>query len=382
LVFVGGHKSIVSLNSACIVRRHVTMPDMPDAATNSRSAAKIALLLTWYDRAGRTMPWRARAGQSPNPYHVWLSEIMLQQTTVATVGPYFHKFLTLWPSVDDLGAAALDDVLTAWAGLGYYARARNLHKCAGVLHRAGGRFPDTEEGLRALPGIGLYTAAAIAAIAFNRAVVPVDGNVERVTARLWAVSTPLPQAKPELRERAQAFADDKRPGDAAQALMDLGAMVCTPRKPSCGTCPLNGCCRALDLGIAAELPRRAPKKKRRPVRRAVAFWLQRADGAVLLRRRPDKGLLGGMLEIPSTPWREADWPAGEAAAHAPAELDWRPQAGAIGHTFTHFHLDVAVWRAGFEGDMDGMWIKPGDFDGHAIPTLMRKIARHALSSEG
>ena len=354
------------------------MPCMANAATKSPTSAGIAPLLAWYDRAARRLPWRARPGRRHDPYHVWLSEIMLQQTTVATVGPYFEKFLARWPGVDELAAADRDDVLAAWAGLGYYARARNLHKCAGLVSAAGGAFPETEEELGALPGIGPYTAAAIAAIAFKRAVVPVDGNIERVTARLQAIDTPLPEAKPELRRRAQVFADAHRPGDVAQALMDLGATVCTPRRPNCGACPLSAHCLGLKRGIADELPRRRAKKPR-PVRRAVAIWLQRPDGAVLMRRRPDEGLLGGMLEIPSTPWRDADWISHEAARHSPDDLEWRALAGAVGHTFTHFHLEVAVWRAEANGGQDGLWIKPAEFGAHAIPTLMRKIARHAAA---
>ena len=361
------------------------MDDMAQALTKSSQKSRIDRLLAWYDVSARTMPWRARHGQRSDPYHVWLSEIMLQQTTVATVGPYFQKFLVAWPTVNELASADRDQVLAAWAGLGYYARARNLHKCAGVIAAAGGAFPDREDELRALPGIGPYTAAAIASIAFNRPVVPVDGNVERVVARLQAIEVALPECKPELRRLAQRFVDQARPGDVAQALMDLGATVCTPRKPKCGDCPLHAGCGALKKGIADESPRRLATKAR-PVRRAVAFWLQRPDGAVFMRRRPDQGLLGGMLEIPSTPWREEDWAADEVVGHAPIDYHWQPQAGGIGHTFTHFHLEVsvwhlevAVWGAKFDGDLDGLWIQPQDFKDHAIPTLMRKIAAHALS---
>jgi len=354
---------------------------MAQALTKSRKQARIDRLLTWYDVASRTMPWRAPRGQRPDPYHVWLSEIMLQQTTVVTVGPYFQKFLARWPTVQDLAAAERDDVLAAWAGLGYYARARNLHKCAGVVADLGGAFPDTEDELRVLPGIGPYTAAAVASIAFDRAVVPVDGNVERVIARLQAIETPMPECKPELRRLAQQFVVSDRPGDVAQALMDLGATICTPRKPKCEGCPLKTDCQSLKKGIAGELPRRLAKKAR-PVRRAVAFWLQRSDGAVLMRRRPDRGLLGGMLEIPSTPWREEDWPVQEVTEHLPLDENWQPRDGGIGHTFTHFHLEVAVWAADFEGELDGLWIHPENFDQHAVPTLMRKIASHAMTAGG
>ncbi len=335
-----------------------------------------ARLLAWYDRAGRSLPWRAKSGKSPDPYRVWLSEIMLQQTTVATVGPYFVNFLSRWPTVADLAGAALDDVLTEWAGLGYYARARNLHKCAQAVVDAGGRFPDTVESLVRLPGIGPYTASAVAAIAFNRPVVPVDGNIERVTARMFAVTTPLPAAKAELRELAAGFAQAIRPGDVAQALMDLGATVCTPRNPACDDCPWLDVCAAYRAGIAGELPKRQPKKIR-PTRRAVAFWLTRADGAVLMRRRPEEGLLGGMLEIPSTPWQGQRWRLADAEVHAPIPTAWRRRKGSVGHTFTHFHLETSVWVAETTEPPDGLWIQPADFDANAVPTLTRKIAGHA-----
>ncbi|HUN49573.1 MAG TPA: A/G-specific adenine glycosylase, partial [Candidatus Sulfotelmatobacter sp.] len=302
-------------------------------------------LLAWYDRHRRDLPWRAAPGRRAEPYHVWLSEIMLQQTTVATVGPYFAAFLRRWPTVAALATAELDAVLHAWQGLGYYARARNLHACARlVATKHGGRFPDSEAGLRTLPGIGAYTAAAIAAIAFDRSAMVVDGNVERVVARLFAVETPLPAAKPELRALAATLTPAKRAGDFAQAMMDLGATVCTARAPLCARCPLAGDCAGLARNIAASLPRRAPKRER-PTRHGVAFWAVRADGAVLLRRRQDKGLLGGMMEVPSTPWRERPWGAAEALAAAPLAADWQPLGGTVEHGFTHFALQIAVYAA-------------------------------------
>jgi len=348
------------------------MDHRPDSQTDDLTAR----LLDWYDRAGRSLPWRDKSGKPQDPYCVWLSEIMLQQTTVATVGPYFSKFLSRWPTVADLAGAALDEVLTEWAGLGYYARARNLHKCAQAVVDAGGGFPDTVEGLARLPGIGPYTASAVAAIAFDRPVVPVDGNIERVTARMFAVTTPLPAAKAELRMLAAGFAQATRPGDVAQALMDLGATVCKPRDPACTDCPWSDACAGYRAGVAGQLPKKSPKKSR-PTRRAVAFWLTRADGAVLMRRRPEEGLLGGMLEVPSTPWRSNRWRLAEAEGHAPVPMAWRRRQGSVGHTFTHFHLETTVWVAETTEPPDGLWIQPADFDVHAVPTLTRKIERHA-----
>jgi len=338
-------------------------------------------LLAWYDRQHRDLPWRAAPGVLADPYGVWLSEIMLQQTTVATVGPYYRKFMAAWPRVEDLAAADRDAVLRAWAGLGYYARARNLHACAiEVAQQCGGRFPDTEAGLRALPGVGAYTAAAVAAIAFDRPATVVDGNVERVIARLFAVDTPLPGAKPELCRLAETLTPTKRPGDYAQAIMDLGATVCTPRKPLCILCPWSAGCAARRAGIAATLPARRPKPDK-PTRLGWAFWLTRADGSVLLRRRPDRGLLGGMMEVPSTPWRVAAWTEAEAIGLAPSPAPWRPVAGSIRHTFTHFHLDMQVFVARLPAGavaIEGIWVSPEDLAGQALPTVMRKLASHAL----
>lgn len=338
-------------------------------------------LLDWYDRHRRAMPWRALPGQAADPYRVWLSEIMLQQTTVATVGPYFERFIARWPTVDDLAAADLDEVLHAWQGLGYYARARNLHKCAVfVSEQLGGTFPDTEAALQELPGIGPYTAAAIAAIAFGRKTNVVDGNVERVMARLHAVETPLPAAKDALRDLAGTHVPDARCGDYAQALMDLGATVCTPRGPACVLCPWRDACEGRKLGIAVDLPRKAAKAER-PTRYGVAFWLIAPDGAVLLRRRPESGLLGGMMEVPSTHWRDAPWDTSEALASAPEAADWRPVAGKVRHTFTHFHLElhVVAGRAAARRDI-GVWCPPGDFADFALPTVMKKVVRLAIGS--
>jgi A/G-specific adenine glycosylase len=351
-------------------------------------------LLAWYRRHARDLPWRAKPGQTADPYRVWLSEIMLQQTTVAAVAPYFRAFLARWPEVRALAAAPLEDVLAAWAGLGYYARARNLHACArAVAERHGGRFPETEAELRKLPGIGAYTGAAIAAIAFGQRASVVDGNVERVVARLFALETPLPRAKPELRALAASLlppepAPDFPYGDFAQATMDLGATICLPRKPRCVLCPLRGACAAQAAGIAADLPRRTPKKTR-PTRRGAAFWLIRDDGAVLLRRRAARCLLGGMMEVPGGPW--VDWPGVETdpdpaqdLSAAPAAAAWKALPGQVSHTFTHFHLDLIVWAARLPESpskgpaKDGIWVPPEALSEIGLPSVMAKVARHAL----
>lgn len=343
-------------------------------------------LLAWYDRHRRVLPWRAPPGRRADPYHVWLSEIMLQQTTVATVGSYFARFVERWPTVHALAGAPLDDVLHGWQGLGYYARARNLHRCARVVSgELGGAFPDSEEALRRLPGIGPYTAAAIAAIAFDRSASVVDGNVERVMARLFAVDDPLPAAKPVLRDHAASLAprsEKHRSGDYAQALMDLGATVCTVRNPRCGRCPWSDACAARAAGIAADLPRRAPKKEK-PTRRGVAFWAVAPDGAILLRRRPEKGLLGGMVEVPSTEWRETGWSHAAARRAAPMAADWTPLPGQVRHSFTHFHLELEVLAARVDahgaGGIDGIWSPPDRLGDYALPTVMKKLVAHVMA---
>lgn len=340
-------------------------------------------LLAWYDRDGRTLPWRVKGSNRADPYRVWLSEIMLQQTTVVTVIPYFQAFTARWPTVAALAAADLDDILAAWAGLGYYARARNLHACAkAVVERHGGAFPSEEEELRALPGIGVYTAAAIRSIAFGLRAVVVDGNVERVMARLYAVQEPLPAVKPRLTALAAGLAPELRCGDYSQALMDLGATLCTPRSPACGLCPWMAACEGRRQGLAETLPARLPKPVK-PVRHGVMFWLVRWDGAVLLRRRPSTGLLGGMMEIPSTPWRDTPWQTAEALPHAPLKGEFRALRGGIRHTFTHFHLDLTVVAATVR---DGQptacsWVAPDDLAGAALPTVMRKVIRHAAGQD-
>ncbi len=352
---------------------------------SSRPAAAGSIapaLLAWYDRHRRQLPWRAGPSERPEPYRVWLSEIMLQQTTVATVGPYFVRFLERWPTVEMLAAAKLDAVLHAWQGLGYYARARNLHACAkAVVAGHGGRFPDSEAGLRALPGIGAYTAAAVAAIAFDRKATPVDGNIERVVARLFAVEEPLPGAKPALRRLAAGLTPELRAGDFAQALMDLGAAICRPREPLCLACPLSRGCAARASGIAADLPRRAPRA-RRPLRHGVVYWVARKDGAVLLRRRAETGLLGGLMEFPSSDWRARRWSIAEAEAAAPFAADWHPLPGLVRHGFTHFELELRVLagRPKRARNGGGIWCRPDAFGTQALPTLMKKVARHALAA--
>jgi A/G-specific adenine glycosylase len=339
--------------------------------------APAAPLLRWYDRHRRDLPWRARPGEAADPYRVWLSEIMLQQTTVVAAIPYYESFLTRFPSIAALAAAPLDQVLAAWAGLGYYARARNLHACAKAVAAAGG-FPRDFSGLRALPGIGPYTAAALGAIAFGLPAVPVDGNVERVTARLFAIEAPLPGAKPALQAAAAALGADPdamaRPSDFAQALFDLGATLCTPANPACALCPWRDACAGRRAGIAAELPRRAPKKLR-PLRHGAHFWLTDGAGNVLLRRRLPRGLLGGMTELPGTAWRDAPWRVEEVLCHAPMAADWRP-AGQVRHGFTHFELHLDLFAAVVERiDAEGFLRPVAALAEEALPSVMRKCVR-------
>jgi len=336
------------------------------------------LLLAWYDRHARNLPWRAPPGAIVDPYAVWLSEIMLQQTTVAAVGPYFSKFLERWPTVENLAAAPDEEIMRAWAGLGYYSRARNLLACARAIVARGG-FPADEPGLRELPGIGPYTAAAIAAIAFGQRAVVVDGNVERVVARQFAIETPLPQAKPEIRTRADELTPQNRAGDFAQAMMDLGATICTPRKPACVLCPFNQGCAARKQGDAETYPRRVPKSER-PERRGAAFVAIRMDGAVLVQTRPPKGLLGGMTEFPGTEW-SADFDEARAKNVAPLALDWRRKSGDVVHVFTHFALKLTVYvgkaPAARAAPAGARWIAGHMLADEALPSLMRKVASHA-----
>ena len=356
------------------------LPMSPEAATAPDPQKLAPELLGWYDRHRRSLPWRARPGERPDPYRVWLSEIMLQQTTVTTVSAFFDRFVARFPSVEALAAASLDEVLHAWQGLGYYARARNLHRCArAIVAEHGGHFPDTVEGLRELPGIGAYTAAAIAAIAFDRKAAAVDGNVERVMARLFALETPLPAAKSEIRALAETLVPDARCGDFAQALMDLGASLCTPRSPQCILCPWQSACRGRALGIAETLPRRRARPEK-PTRRGFAYWAVRPDGSVLLRKRPENGLLGGMMEVPSTEWREAAVDEAVARQQAPVKAAWVRLPGTVRHTFTHFHLELTVLagETATGAKAEGQWVPLDRLSDQALPTAIKKIVNHAL----
>jgi A/G-specific adenine glycosylase len=352
----------------------------------ARKAIDPQLLLAWYDRHARVLPWRARPGEKQDPYRVWLSEIMLQQTTVKTVAPYYARFLARWPTVAALAAATLDDVLRTWAGLGYYARARNLHACARVVvERHGGIFPNDLAALRALPGIGDYTAAAIGAIAFDLGAVPVDGNVERVVARLFAVEEELPAAKPTIKRLANSLLPPQRSGDFAQALMDLGAGLCSPKRPACALCPWAEPCMARMHGGQETFPRKPPKREGR-LRRGAAFVAMRADGSVLLRQRPDKGLLAGMAEVPGSAWTH-DFDAADALAAAPqlrGEFEWRKLPGIVRHVFTHFPLELTVFAASVpirtHPPTGARWVKLDEAAGEALPTLMRKVLNHAIET--
>jgi A/G-specific adenine glycosylase len=382
----------MTLSGAVARRKKTPSPDHEEAA-----AARPALLLDWYDRHRRVLPWRPPAGQRPDPYAVWLSEVMLQQTGVKTVGPYFEKFLARWPDVAALGRASLDDVLRMWAGLGYYSRARNLHACAvAVVRDHDGVFPDTEEGLQALPGIGPYTAAAIAAIAFDRRTMPVDGNIERVVSRLFAVEQALPQAKPVIQElattllgasragdeKSRARDEKSRAGDSAQALMDLGASICTPKRPACSLCPFFEACAARQRGDQESFPRKAPKKAGE-LRRGAAFVVTRG-GELLVRSRPEKGLLGGMTEVPGSDWNASqdDEAALKQAPRLGGVTRWHRKVGVVTHVFTHFPLELVVYTAHVPARTrapTGMrWVPIATLSGEALPNVMRKVIAHGL----
>ena len=390
----------MSLSGAAVRRKKASSADRVEAAPG-----RPALLLDWYDRHRRRLPWRPLRGEKADPYRVWLSEIMLQQTGVKTVAPYFEKFLARWPGIDALGRASLDDVLRMWAGLGYYSRARNLHACAvAVLRDHGGAFPDTEQGLQALPGIGPYTAAAIAAIAFDRRIMPVDGNIERVVSRLFAVEEPLPQAKPLIKQLAATLLGDSRAGDvesragdvesragdvnsragdSAQALMDLGSSICRPKKPACALCPLNDDCLARRQGDQETYPRKAAKKTG-ALRRGAAFVVTRGD-ELLVRTRVEKGLLGGMTEVPGSNWLAAqdDKAALKQAPMLRGIARWRRKAGVVTHVFTHFPLELVVYAATVSARVPapaGMrWVPVATLKDEALPNVMRKVIAHGLN---
>jgi A/G-specific adenine glycosylase len=355
-----------------------------ESADCARPTAQAAALLAWYDRHRRRLPWRAENGEKPDPYRVWLSEIMLQQTTVKAVGPYYGRFLARWPTIADLAAERLEEVLKLWAGLGYYARARNLHACARVIvQNHGGRFPQTEAELLTLPGIGAYTAAAIAAIAFSRKATPVDGNIERVVARLYAVEEPLPASKPAIRALAASLTPDIRAGDFAQAMMDLGATICTPKKPACSLCPWREPCVARERGDQETFPRKTPKAEGK-LRRGAAFVVTRADGALLVRTRPDKGLLAKMTEVPTTAWSH-HFDEADALADAPIKAKWHRVAGAVRHVFTHFPLELAVYRTRVPSSTRApkhmRFIAADEIEGEAFPNVMRKVIAHAFQQQ-
>lgn len=337
-------------------------------------------LLDWYDVHARSLPWRSPPGTPPpEPYRVWLSEVMLQQTTVAAVGPYFARFLERWPTVEALAAADDADVMAAWAGLGYYARARNLLACARAVAARGGAFPDSEDGLRALPGLGAYTAAAVAAIAFDRRAAVVDANVERVVARLYAISEPLPKARAAIRSRVEELTPDKRPGDFAQAMMDLGSAVCTVRSPRCLLCPLQMDCQGRIAGPES-FPVK-PQKKLKPVRQGQTYWIER-DGAVWLVTRPGKGMLGGMRSLPDDGWSAR----GDGSSVGPLDGVWRP-LGTVRHSFTHFDLELQLMLYS-GGDLarlaadKGEWWRMDQLEEAGLPTLFAKAARLALAIKG
>ena len=360
---------------------------MADGEKCKRVGEVADAVLAWYDAEGRDLPWRQGKDEKPDPYAVWLSEIMLQQTTVKAAIPFYLKFLDLWPDIGALARAELDDVMRAWAGLGYYSRAQNMHRTALIVaNDMAGRFPENEEGLLALPGIGSYTAAAIAAIAFGHPATVVDANVERVVARLYAVTAQLPGAKSELKSHARDLMSIQRPGDYAQAMMDLGAVLCTPKRPSCSRCPLAGTCQGLARGIADTLPLKSAKSEKSR-RRGNAFFALRADDSVLLRRRPDKGLLGAMMEVPSAGWSGEELAAKVRGTEAaPFAGSWRKLLPAVRNNFTHFHLELDVYFLALPEELihapdapgDWRWVARRDLAGEALPSVMRKVVSLAL----
>jgi A/G-specific adenine glycosylase len=338
-------------------------------------------LLAWYDRHRRDLPWRVRPGETADPYRVWLSEIMLQQTTVVAVKPFYERFLERFPTVESLAGAPPDAVMQAWAGLGYYSRARNLHACAkAVVENHGGRFPRTEAELLKLPGIGAYTAAAVAAIAFDEKAAAVDGNVERVVSRLFMVDEPLPKAKPLIRALTEELVPADRPGDFAQGFMDLGATICTPKRPACAICPWMASCQSRAAGLQEAFPKKQ-KKESGQLRRGAAFVVLRADDSILLRTRPPQGLLGGMVETPTSAW-QPDYEPSRAMVDAPIEARWKRLPGVVRHVFTHFPLELTVFLAKVPKDEpapeDMRWTPRQQFHEEALPGVMKKVLAHAL----
>jgi A/G-specific adenine glycosylase len=347
-------------------------------ASEAKRKAIVARTLAWWDRSRRSLTWRAEPGEIPDPYRVWLSEVLLQQTTAQAATPYYQAFTARWPRVEDLAGASLEDVIGAFAGLGYYSRVRNLHACAKEIARRGGTFPGEETELRALPGIGAYTAAAVAAIAFGRQTTPVDGNIARILARLLALETPIARARAELATAARTLAPSRRAGDFAQALMDIGATLCRPRNPACGLCPLAEDCVAFQAGVPEVYPRRA-KAKARPQRQGAVFFARRSDGAFLARRRPPRGLLASTIELPGTPWTSRN--PDDLAGAVPVEARWRRLPGDVGQVFTHFALKLIVYATEFEGraPADCFWVKPDAIGTAGFSSMMRKAVEHALT---
>ena len=336
-------------------------------------------VLAWWDVHRRDLPWRAAPGETPDPYRVWLSEILLQQTSASAAAPYFEKFVARWPRVEALAAASLDEVMAAFSGLGYYSRARNLHACAKEVARRGGRFPPSEAELRALPGVGAYTAAAVAAIAYEAKAAPVDGNIARILARLHAIEAPVARARRAIDEAAAALTPEKRRGDFAQALMDIGATICRPRRPDCPACPLRATCAAARTGAPEAYPRRAAPKAR-PTRFGAAFFARREDGAILARRRPPEGLLGATLELPGGPWRAAER-ADAGPRDAPFAASWRRLPGEVEQAFTHFTLRLTLYAAEVGARplaAEGLiWIEPATAQDAGFSSLMLKAIAHA-----
>ena len=343
--------------------------------------AIVARTLRWWDRARRSLAWRAEPGETPDPYRVWLSEVLLQQTTAQAVTPYFRTFVEKWPTVETLAAAPIEAVISAFAGLGYYSRARNLHACAKAIAGAGGRFPSDEAALRALPGVGAYTAAAIAAIAFDAQAAPVDGNIARILARLTALEAPIAESRQALAATARLLAPPRRAGDFAQALMDIGATICRPRSPDCAACPLKVDCAAFRSGAPETFPRKV-KAKLKPHRAGAVFFAHRSDGAFLARRRPPKGLLASTVELPGTPWT-GEGPGGSLADGAPVAAHWRRLPGEVEQVFTHFALSLVVYTATYEGGAPDshFWVRRDAIGEAGFSNVMRKAIIHALDAD-
>lgn len=388
-----GCKFSQELGSAAVALHHSFRAESEDAGygvngmsvnvsalgSEAKRKAIVARTLHWWDRNRRALAWRAAPGQTPDPYQVWLSEVLLQQTTTRAAAPYYQAFIAKWPQVEDLAAASLEAVISAFAGLGYYSRARNLRACAKEIALRGGRFPSEEAELRALPGVGAYTAAAIAAIAFGRQTTPVDSNIARILGRLIALEAPIARARGEIITVARALAPDKRAGDFAQALMDIGATLCRPRNPTCGACPLASDCAAFLTGVPEAYPRRG-KAKAKPRLRGAVFFARRSDGAFLARRRPPHGLLASTIELPGTPWTSEGAGDGLRGA-APIVAGWRQLPGEVEQVFSHFVLKLTVYAVEFDGGAPAgcFWVAPDAVGAAGFSTMMRRAVAHAVS---